>query len=114
VQAGQLELNVMMPTMRGTCSIPPNSEKPYGYLQGSALMESPWMSDAANSMRKQRLHRYSTKSYIGYAAAAKIAQESITTGDITEIAIEPAAQSRAAGRSLDIRMTEPAKPIRAA
>jgi len=119
VQAGQLELNVMMPTMA------------YGVLMSTTIMTNMLhqlteFCIKGITVNRQRTDYYvqSTVSlatalnpYIGYAKAAEIAKESVKTGksiidiarergDLTEQQIE---------EILDpARMTEPASPLEAA
>ena len=119
VQAGQLELNVMMPTMA------------WNVLHSADILKNTMRVFARKCVdgitvdeRRCRLYAKATVAiaaalnpYIGYAAAAKIAQESVRTGrHITEIAIEQKLlNQKQLAEILDpYRMTEPAKPIRAA
>jgi aspartate ammonia-lyase len=119
VQAGQLELNVMMPTMA------------WNVLHSAEIMK--------NTMRvltekcvdgikanEERCRHYANATisiaaalnpYIGYAAAAEIAKESVKTGrTVTEIALErKLLDEKLMKEILDpYRMTEPAAPIKGA
>jgi aspartate ammonia-lyase len=119
VQAGQLELNVMMPTMS------------YSVLQSVTIMtnmlrqftERCIKGITANSKRCE-FYAQSTVSlatalnpYIGYAKAAEIAKESVATGrSIIEIAREKKhLTEQQISEILDPkRMTEPVRPLKAA
>jgi len=119
VQAGQLELNVMMPTMA------------YSVLQSITILtnmlrqftEKCVKSITANE-KKNAFYAQSTVSlatalnpYIGYAKAAEIAKESVATGrSIIEIAREKKLLSeKEISDILDPqRMTEPQRPLEAA
>jgi aspartate ammonia-lyase len=119
VQAGQLELNVMMPTMA------------YNVLQSITILgnmlrqfdEYCVRGITANEARCQ-MYAQSTVSlatalnpYIGYAKAAEIVKESVATGkSIIEIARERKQLTEAEiAEILDpVRMTEPQYPLDAA
>jgi aspartate ammonia-lyase len=119
VQAGQLELNVMMPTMA------------HNVLQSVKIMTNMLRQFTdrcvkgitANSKRCE-FYAQSTVSlatalnpYIGYAKAAEIAKESVATGrSIIDIARTSGVLSEAQIREIldPKRMTEPVRPLRAA
>jgi aspartate ammonia-lyase len=119
VQAGQLELNVMMPTMS------------YSVLQSITILtnmlrqltEKCIVGITANEKRNT-FYAQSTVSlatalnpYIGYAKAAEIAKESVATGrSIIEIAREKKLLTeKQIEEILDPkRMTEPQRPLQAA
>ncbi len=119
IQAGQLELNVMMPTMA------------YNVMQSITILTNMLgqfdrcciRGITANTQRCQ-LYAQSTVSlatalnpYIGYAKAAEIVKESVATGrSIIEIAREKKLLSEAEiAEILDpARMTEPQPPLGAA
>ena len=119
VQAGQLELNVMMPTMA------------YNVLQSATILtnmlrvftEKCVQGITANE-RRSNFYAQSTVSlatalnpYIGYAKAAEIAKESVATGrSIIEIAREKKLLSeKEIDEILDpVTMTEPQVPKEAA
>jgi aspartate ammonia-lyase len=119
VQAGQLELNVMMPTMA------------YSVLQSVTIMtnmlrqltERCVKGITANSKRCE-FYAQSTVSlatalnpYIGYAKAAEIAKESVATGrSIIEIAREKKHLTEQQIKEIldPKRMTEPVRPLKAA
>ena len=116
VQAGQLELNVMMPAMA------------WNVLHSAEILKNTMRVFAercvdgitANEARC-RFYANATISiaaalnpYIGYAAAAEIAKESVKTGrTVTEIALEKKLLDEKTMREIldPIRMTEPAPPI---
>jgi len=116
VQAGQLELNVMMPTMAWNvlhaAEILKNTMR--------VLAEKCVDSITANEARC-RYYANATVAiaaalnpYIGYAAAAEIAKESVKTGrTVTEIALERKLLDEKLLREIldPYRMTEPAPPI---
>jgi aspartate ammonia-lyase len=116
VQAGQLELNVMMPAMAWnvlhTAEILKNTIR--------VLTEKCVDGITANEARCQ-YYANATLSiaaalnpYIGYAAAAEIAKESVRTGrTVTEIALErKLLDAKLLREILDpYRMTEPAPPL---
>ena len=119
VQAGQLELNVMMPTMA------------YNVMQSITILANMLRQFdkyciagiIANEARCQQ-YAQSTVSlatalnpYIGYARAAEIVKESVATGrSIIELAREKKLLSeKEIGEILDpVRMTEPQYPLDAA
>jgi len=119
VQAGQLELNVMMPTMS------------WNVLHGAEILKNAMRLLAEKciegiqaNVQRCRYYAESTVAlaaalnpYIGYAAAAEIAKESVRTGrPVTEIALErKLLDERLLRQILDPRrMTEPAAPVREA
>ncbi len=116
VQGGQLELNVMMPAMAWnllhTAEILKNTMR--------VLAEKCVEGITANEARC-RYYANATISiaaalnpYIGYAAAAEIAKESVKTGrPVTEIALERRLLDEKLMREIldPYRMTEPAPPI---
>jgi len=119
VQAGQLELNVMMPTMA------------YSVLQSITILtnmlrqftehcvSSITVSEGRCSQYAQSTVSLATalNPYIGYAKAAEIAKESVKTGrSIIEIAREKKLLSeKEIAEILDpARMTEPQRPLDAA
>jgi aspartate ammonia-lyase len=119
VQAGQLELNVMMPTMA------------YNVLQSITILTNMLRQLADRCVKgitanekKNAFYAQSTVSlatalnpYIGYAKAAEIAKESVATGrSIIEIAREKKLLSeKEIAEILDPqRMTEPQRPLEAA
>jgi len=119
VQAGQLELNVMMPAM--AWNVLHSAE----ILKNTMRVLADQCVDAitANEARC-RFYANATISlaaalnpYIGYAAAADIAKESVKTGrTVTEIALERHLLDESALRELldPYRMTEPTAPIETA
>ena len=119
VQAGQLELNVMMPTMV------------YSVLQSITILTNMLRQFSERCVKgitanekKNAFYAQSTVSlatalnpYIGYAKAAEIAKESVATGrSIIEIAREKKLLSeKEIAEILDPkRMTEPQRPLEAA
>jgi aspartate ammonia-lyase len=119
VQAGQLELNVMMPTMA------------YSVLQSITILTNMLRQFSERCVKgitanekKNAFYAQSTVSlatalnpYIGYAKAAEIAKESVATGrSIIEIAREKKLLSeKEIADILDPkRMTEPQRPLEAA
>jgi aspartate ammonia-lyase len=119
VQAGQLELNVMMPTMT------------YSVLQSITILTNmlkvftdKCVKGITANERRCNFYAQSTVSlatalnpYIGYAKAAEIAKESVATGrSIIEIAREKKLLSeKEIEEILDpVRMTEPQRPLDAA
>ncbi len=118
VQAGQLELNVMMPTMA------------YSVLQSITIMTNMLRQFTENvkgitaNPKRAEFYAQSTVSlatalnpYIGYAKAAEIAKESVATGrSIIEIAREKRLLSeKEIAEILDpVRMTKPQRPLEAA
>ncbi len=119
VQAGQLELNVMMPTMA------------YNVLQsvtilGNMLRQFDQYCVAGITANEQRCETYAQSTvslatalnpYIGYAKAAEIVKESVATGkSIIEIARErkQLTEDEIAEILDPARMTEPQYPLDAA
>jgi aspartate ammonia-lyase len=119
VQAGQLELNVMMPAMA------------WNVLHCAEIMKNTLRVLAEKcvdgiSVNEARCKFYANATlsiaaalnpYIGYAAAAEIAKESVKTGrTVTEIALERKLLDEKLMREIldPYRMTEPAPPIEAA
>lgn len=119
VQAGQLELNVMMPTMA------------LNVLHAAEILKNTMWVLAEKCVdgikaNEERCRYYAQATisiaaalnpYIGYAAAAEIAKESVKTGrPVTEIALErKLLDEKLLKEILDpYRMTEPAAPIKAA
>ena len=116
VQAGQLELNVMMPAMA------------WNVLHAAEILKNTMRVLATKCVdgitaNEERCHYYANATisiaaalnpYIGYAAAAEIAKESIKTGQtVTEIALERKLLDEKTMREIldPVRMTEPAAPI---
>src|SRR5207302_2759333 len=119
VQAGQLELNVMMPTMA------------YSVLQSITILTNMLrqftehcIAGITANEKRANFYAQSTVSlatalnpYIGYAKAAEIAKESVATGrSIIDIAREKKLLSeKEIAEILDPkRMTEPHRPLDAA
>ena len=119
VQAGQLELNVMMPTMA------------WNVLHSAEILKNTMRVLAEKCVdgikaNEERCRYYANATisiaaalnpYIGYAAAAEIAKESVKTGKpVTEIALErKLLDPKLMKEILDpYRMTEPMAPIEAA
>ena len=117
VQAGQLELNVMMPTMA------------YSVLQSITILTNmlrqftdKCVADITANDKRCNFYVQATVSlatalnpYIGYAKAAEIAKEAVTTGrSIIEIAREKKLLSESEiNEILDpVRMTEPRRPLK--
>ncbi len=117
VQAGQLELNVMMPAMA------------WNVLHSAEILKNTIRVLATKcvdgiSADKVRCNHYAHATvsiaaalnpYIGYAAAAEIAKESVRTGrPVTQIALEQNLLDRATMRTIldPVRMTSPAAPIK--
>ena len=116
VQGGQLELNVMMPAMA------------WNLLHASEILKNTMRVLAAKCVdgitaNEARCRYYANATisiaaalnpYIGYAAAAEIAKESVKTGrTVTEIALERKLLDEKLMREIlePYRMTEPAPPI---
>lgn len=116
VQAGQLELNVMMPIMA------------WNVLHAAEILKNTTQQLAAACVEgitaneeKCRQHAQSTVAlatalnpYIGYAKAAEIAQEAVRTGRlITDIALERKLLDEKQLREIldPCRMTEPGLPL---
>jgi aspartate ammonia-lyase len=119
VQAGQLELNVMMPTMS------------YSVMRSITILTNMLrqLSDkciAGLTANKNRCDFYAQATvslatalnpYIGYAKAAEIAKEAVATGrSIIEIARDKKLLSeKEINEILDpVRMTEPMRPLESA
>jgi aspartate ammonia-lyase len=119
VQAGQLELNVMMPTMA------------YSVLMSITIMTTMLrqltefcVTGITANQKRCEFYAQSTVSlvtalnpYIGYAKAAEIAKESVATGkSIIEIARSKGYLSEEQIKEIldPARMTEPARPLDAA
>jgi aspartate ammonia-lyase len=119
VQAGQLELNVMMPAMA------------WNVLHCAEILKNTMRvlaEKCVNGIRanEERCRYYANATlsiaaalnpYIGYAAAAEIAKESVRTGrTVTDIALERGLLDESLLRQIldPYRMTEPAAPIKAA
>jgi aspartate ammonia-lyase len=116
VQAGQLELNVMMPAMAWnvlhTAEILKNAMRALGEKCVDGIRANP---------DRCRYYAHATVStaaalnpYIGYAAAAEIAKESVKTGRaVPEIALEKKLLDESLLRKIldPWRMTEPAPPL---
>jgi aspartate ammonia-lyase len=119
VQAGQLELNVMMPAMAW------NTLHSAEILKNTMRVLAEKCVDGI-SVNEARCNYYANATlsiaaalnpYIGYAAAAEIAKESVKTGrTVTEIALERKLLDEKTMREIldPYRMTEPAPPIEAA
>lgn len=116
VQGGQLELNVMMPAMA------------WNVLHASEILKNTMRVLAAKCVdgitaNEARCRYYANATisiaaalnpYIGYAAAAEIAKESVKTGrTVTEIVLERKLLDEKLMREIldPYRMTEPAPPI---
>jgi aspartate ammonia-lyase len=119
VQAGQLELNVMMPTMS------------YSVLQSITILtnmlrqlDTKCVAGITANQKRNEFYAQSTVSlatalnpYIGYAKAAEVVKESVATGrSIIDIAREKKLLSEEEiAEILDpARMTEPQRPLEAA
>jgi aspartate ammonia-lyase len=117
VQAGQLELNVMMPAMA------------WNVLHSAEILKNTMRVLATKCVdgitaNPERCRYYANVTlsiaaalnpYIGYAAAAEIAKESIKTGKpVTEIALERNLLDPKTMRDIldPMRMTSPAAPLR--
>jgi aspartate ammonia-lyase len=117
VQAGQLELNVMMPAMA------------WNVLHAAEILKNTIHVLAAKGVNgiaanEERCRHYANATisiaaalnpYIGYEAAAEIAKESIKTGrTVTDIAVERKLIDPGALKEIldPMRMTEPELPIR--
>jgi aspartate ammonia-lyase len=116
VQAGQLELNVMMPAMA------------WNVLHSAEILKNTMTVLAAKcvdgiTVNEERCRYYANATvsiaaalnpYIGYAAAAEISKESVRTGKpVTEIAMERKLLDEETMRAVlnPMRMTSPAGPI---
>ncbi len=116
VQAGQLELNVMMPAM--AWNVLHSAEIIKNTMR---VLATKCVDGIAANEERCRYYANATISiaaalnpYIGYAAAAKIAKESIKTGrTVTEIALERKLIDKKTMRKIldPMRMTEPAAPF---
>jgi aspartate ammonia-lyase len=118
VQAGQLELNVMMPAMAWNVlhcgEILKNTMR---------LLAEKCVDDITANKIRCRHYAEATVSiatalnpYIGYAAAAEIAKESVRTGKpVTQIAIDRKLLDEKSLREIldPTRMTEPRRPTSA-
>ncbi len=119
VQAGQLELNVMMPTMA------------WNVLHSAEILKNTIRVLTQKCVRgitanEKRLKYFAEATislaaalnpYIGYAAAAEIAKESVRTGrTVTEIALEKKLLDEKLLRKIldPYRMTEPSPPVQEA
>jgi aspartate ammonia-lyase len=119
VQAGQLELNVMMPAMA------------WNVLHSGEILKNTMRVLATKCIdgitaNEERCRYYANATisiaaalnpYIGYAAAAEIAKESVKTGrTVTEIALERKLLDEKTMREIldPVRMTEPTAPIETA
>jgi aspartate ammonia-lyase len=119
VQAGQLELNVMMPAMAW------NVLHAAEILKNTVHVLTTKCVDGI-SANEERCRYYANATisiaaalnpYIGYAAAAEIAKESVRTGrTVTEIALERKLLDEKTLREIldPMRMTTPASPVRQA
>jgi aspartate ammonia-lyase len=117
VQAGQLELNVMMPTM--AWNVLHSAEILKNTIR---VLTTKCVTGILANEERCRYYANATISiaaalnpYIGYAAAAEIAKESIRTGrTVTEIALErKLVDQRLLREILDpVRTTSPAAPVR--
>jgi aspartate ammonia-lyase len=119
VQAGQLELNVMMPAM--AWNVLHSAE----ILKNTIRVLATRCVDGIEASQK-RCAYYANATvaiaaalnpYIGYAAAAEIAKESVETGrTVTEIALERRLLDEKTLRIVldPLRMTEPSAPIKKA
>ncbi len=116
VQAGQLELNVMMPAMA------------WNVLHSAEILKNTTRELAGRCVNgiianEERCRHYASATislaaalnpYIGYAAAAEIAKESVRTGrTVTDLALERGLLDQKALREIlnPRRMTEPAAPL---
>ncbi len=118
VQAGQLELNVMMPTMA------------YNVLQSITILTNmvrqltECVRGVTANAKRAEFYAQSTVSlatalnpYIGYAKAAEIVKESVASGrSIIEIAREKKLLSEQEIQDIldPVRMTEPQEPLKSA
>jgi aspartate ammonia-lyase len=117
VQAGQLELNVMMPAMA------------WNVLHAAEILKNTMRVLATKCVdgivvNRERCRYYANATlalaaalnpYIGYAAAAEIAKESARTGKpVTEIALERRLLDQKLMREImdPVRMTEPRAPVK--
>jgi aspartate ammonia-lyase len=119
VQAGQLELNVMMPAMA------------WNVLHSAEILKNTMRALATKcvdgvSAKEERCRYYANATisiaaalnpYIGYAAAAEIAKESVKTGrPVVEIVRERKLLDEGTMREIldPMRMTSPTAPIKKA
>ncbi|MBI3406018.1 MAG: aspartate ammonia-lyase, partial [Acidobacteria bacterium] len=119
VQGGQLELNVMMPAMSWNVLHSGEILKNTMHVFAEKCVDGITVNEA-----RCRYYANATISiaaalnpYIGYAAAAEIAKESVKTGrTVTDIALERKLLDEKTMREIldPIRMTEPAPPIESA
>ncbi len=119
VQAGQLELNVMMPAMAWNVTHAAETLK-----NAMRVLASKCVDGITANEKRCNYYANATLSiaaalnpYIGYAAAAEIAKESVKTGrTVTEIALERKLLDEKLLREIldPYRMTEPAPPLKAA
>jgi aspartate ammonia-lyase len=117
VQAGQLELNVMMPAMA------------WNVLHSAKILKNTMLALATKcidgiSANEEKCRYYANATislaaalnpYIGYAAAAEIAKESVKTGrTVTEIALEKKLLDEQTLREIldPMRMTSPMAPVK--
>lgn len=117
VQAGQLELNVMMPAMA------------WNVLHCAEILKNTVMALATKCVdgiaaNEERCRHYADVTisiaaalnpYIGYAAAAEIAKESVRTGrSVAEIALERRLLDKKTMREIldPMRMTSPTAPLK--
>jgi aspartate ammonia-lyase len=117
VQAGQLELNVMMPAMS------------WNVLHAAEILKNTVRVLATKCVdgiaaKEERCRYYANATisiaaalnpYIGYAAAAEIAKESVRTGrTVTQIALERKLMDAETMRKIldPMRMTSPTAPVR--
>jgi aspartate ammonia-lyase len=119
VQAGQLELNVMMPAMAW------NVLHAAEILKNTVRVLTTKCVDGI-SAKEERCRYYANATisiaaalnpYIGYGAAAELAKESVRTGrTVTEIALERRLLDEKTLREIldPMRMTTPAPPVRQA
>ncbi len=117
VQAGQLELNVMMPAMAWNVLHAAETLKNTMRVLASKCIDGITVNE-----NRCKYYANATLSiaaalnpYIGYAAAADIAKESVKTGrTVTEIALERKLLDEKLLREIldPYRMTEPAAPIK--
>jgi aspartate ammonia-lyase len=116
VQAGQLELNVMMPTMAWNVLHSAEILKNTMHVLTTKCVDGITVNE-----ERCRFYANATISiaaalnpYIGYMAAAEIAKESVTTGKtVAEIAIERDLLDQKTMRAIldPMRMTSPAAPV---
>ena len=118
VQAGQLELNVMMPTMAHNVlqSHHDSGQHAAPVRPITASPASPPIASAANYYAQSTVSLATALNpYIGYAKAAEMVKESVATGEsIVELAREKKLLSEEEiAEILDpARMTEPQRPLK--